>query len=132
MTIPAAKECPLERRAKLVLRRARDSGAEPDSLPPGTEYPLHRSPVVFGMSTAGLPDKRDHALYLDGLGRPHAYFELRDKDWWVCDESSPSGTWVGGAKVRERKLADGDRIALGAIGDPGADEGSGVVLEFSR
>jgi hypothetical protein len=128
--IPAAREVLREKRAKLVVVRALDHGNEPDKWPPGTELALDRSPVVFGLTDTGLPDKRDHALYLEGLGRPHAYFELRDKTWFVCDAGSTSGTWVARKKVTEHKLTDGDRIALGAIGDPNVDDGSGVVLEY--
>ena len=129
-SIPGPKEVLREKRAKLVVVRALDHGDEPSKLPPGTEFALDRSPVVFGLSDNGLPDKRDHALYLEGLGRPHAWFELRDKQWWVCDGNTASGTWVQRKKIGDHKLTDGDRIALGAIGDPNADDGSGVVLEY--
>ena len=44
----------------------------------------------------------------------------------------PSGTWVARKKVSEHKLAEGDRIALGPIGDPNVDDGSGIVLEFEK
>src|SRR5882724_8197500 len=123
MAIPPAKEVLRAHRGKLVVVRALDSGNEPSQLPPGTEFSLERSPVVFGLTDAGLPDKRDHAIYLEGLGRPHAYFELRERFWYVCDAGSSSGTWVARKKIGEHKLTDGDRIALGAIGDPNADDG---------
>ncbi len=48
----------------------------------------------------------------------------------MCDAGSSSGTWVTRKKIGDHKLTDGDRIALGKIGDPQADEGSGVVLEY--
>ena len=131
MPIPSAKDIPPDRKAKLKVVRASDQGREPDSVPPGTEYKLDTSPVVFGLNASGAA-KREHALYIEGLGRAHAYFELRERDWYVCDNGSPSGTWVARKKISEHKLSDGDRISLGPIGDPNADDGSGVVLEFSR
>ena len=131
MPVPPVKEVPREKRAKLVIVRALDNGSEPDKLPPGTEYALDTSPVVFGLNVTGAT-KREHALYIEGVGRAHAFFELRERDWYVCDNASPSGTWVSRKKVSEHKLAEGDRIALGPIGDPNADDGSGLVLEFQR
>jgi hypothetical protein len=131
MPVPPAKEVPRDKRSKLAIVRASDHGSEPDQLPPGTEYPLDTSPVVFGLSATGT-SKREHTLYLEGLARPHAYFELRDDGWWVCDAGSTSGTWVARKKVSAHKLANGERVALGSIGDPDADDGSGVVLEFNR
>jgi len=127
MPVPPAKEVPRDKRAKLVIARASDHGNEPDSLPPGTEYALDTSPVAFGLAAAGVA-KREHALYIDGIARNHAYFELRERDWFVVDTGG--GIWVARKKVSEHKLTDGDRVALGPIGDPNADDGSGIVFNF--
>jgi len=49
----------------------------------------------------------------NGVSRNHATIEFRDGEWWVVDHGSTNGTFVNGRMVKERLLADGDRISIG-------------------
>ncbi|GIW72435.1 MAG: hypothetical protein KatS3mg102_1977 [Planctomycetota bacterium] len=47
------------------------------------------------------------------MSRRHARFEARDGVVIVTDLNSSNGTWVNGERVRERRLAHGDRLRIG-------------------
>jgi hypothetical protein len=127
MAFPAPRECPPDRRARVVVVEI--SNKNPGVPPVGTEYVLDRSPFFFGLTRSCMPDPRDIAVRAHGMSRGHAYFELRDGGWWVHDNSSTNGTWVDGKPVRSSRVVDGNRVTLGAHGaDPPVD--SGVTFEF--
>ena len=49
----------------------------------------------------------------DGVSRQHARLTMRGSEVVLYDLGSRNGTFVNGAKVSERKLADGDKIQIG-------------------
>jgi hypothetical protein len=127
-----ARDCPPERRARVVLVAVvhADDNRKSATPPVGTSFILDHSPFYFGL-TRCLPDpERDVALFVEGLTRAHLSFELRDDRWWVRDNASTNGTWIDGARITRRKLTDGTRVTLGPLGDPREPGGTGVTLEF--
>jgi transcriptional regulator with GAF, ATPase, and Fis domain len=72
---------------------------------------------VFALGTERLTLGRDHgnAVHLRDLAvsRHHCVLEAGDGGFRLRDLDSRHGTFVNGMPVRERELADGDRITLG-------------------
>ena len=77
-------------------------------LPDGKRIPVGEDPVAIGR----LPEC-DVALSDPNVSRRHAEVRRRGNDFVVVDLGSTNGTRVNGAGVRERRLNDGDEIALG-------------------
>jgi len=78
------------------------------SLPDGRRIPVSEDPVSIGR----LPEC-DIVLSDPNVSRRHAEVRRRGNDFVVVDLGSTNGTKVNGAGVRERRLSDGDEIALG-------------------
>ncbi|MGH9224781.1 MAG: FhaA domain-containing protein [Acidimicrobiales bacterium] len=78
------------------------------SLPDGRRIPVGEDPVSIGR----LPEC-DVVLSDPNVSRRHAEVRRRGNDFVVVDLGSTNGTKVNGAGVRERRLNDGDEIALG-------------------
>ena len=78
------------------------------SLPDGRRIPVGEDPVSIGR----LPEC-DVVLSDPNVSRRHAEVRRRGNDFVVVDLDSTNGTKVNGAGVRERRLNDGDEIALG-------------------
>ena len=55
----------------------------------------------------------DICLDFENVSGKHCIFRLINGVWHVRDMGSTNGTTVNGARVKERRLADGDEIAVG-------------------
>ncbi len=68
-----------------------------------------------GVTTLGRTTDNTAAFPSDSnVSRYHAEIEWRDGDFWLIDLNSSNGTSLNGEAVRsDKKLADGDEIALG-------------------
>jgi diguanylate cyclase (GGDEF)-like protein len=50
----------------------------------------------------------------DGVSRQHARIRAEGPEQWTLEDmGSKNGTWVNGARIDKRALADGDRLTLG-------------------
>jgi len=74
----------------------------------GRRVALGDTPVVIGRSADA-----DVRLTDTSVSRRHAEVRRTGDTWTVVDLGSTNGTRVNGAGVRERRLADGDTIAVG-------------------
>lgn len=75
----------------------------------GKPHELTKSRVVLGRSKEAdirVPDQN--------VSRRHAEVRLEDDGYWVVDLGSMNGTVVNGKRVDRARLADEDRILLGA------------------
>ena len=72
------------------------------------EYPIDEDIATIG--------RRRHCSIVikdTGASRHHATIELTDGTYLLRDEGSSNGTLVGGERITEHKLRDGDRITIG-------------------
>ena len=79
-------------------------------LPGGTRITLADSVATIGRS----PDCTVH-LADTSVSRKHAEVRPDGDGWLLVDARSTNGTRVNGAKVGERRLADGDAITVGDV-----------------
>ncbi len=54
----------------------------------------------------------DVALPYSQISRQHAELRLIDGSWWIADLHSTNGLHIGGGRVGEHRLSNGDSIAL--------------------
>src|SRR5262245_43088995 len=59
-------------------------------------------------------ENNDLVLNDEKVSRWHAVLRKRDKRHLLVDLNSANGTFVGGQKVKEHLLEDGDSIAIGS------------------
>lgn len=86
-------------RASLLVIQGIDQGAR---------FEIGDAPVGIGRGA------RNEVRVLDTeASRQHAVVEFRDGRFTITDRNSSNGTFVNGAPVRTRELADGDQIQLG-------------------
>ena len=78
-------------------------------LPDGKRVSVGEDPV-----TVGRMPECDIVLADHNVSRRHAEVRRQDGGFVVVDLGSTNGTKVNGAGVRERRLADGDEITVGA------------------
>ena len=78
-------------------------------LPEGKRVSVGEDPVTIGR----MPEC-DIVLADHNVSRRHAEVRRQDGGFVVVDLGSTNGTKVNGAGVRERRLADGDEITVGA------------------
>jgi hypothetical protein len=78
-------------------------------LPDGRRIPLGEDPVSIGR----LQDC-DIAVGDPNVSRHHAEVRRVGNDFVVVDLGSTNGTRVNGLNVKERRLADGDEVTVGA------------------
>jgi adenylate cyclase len=64
-------------------------------------------------TTIGRIQDNSICLAFSNVSRHHAVIELGDSGFTVKDLKSGNGTFVNDERVRERALADGDRIQIG-------------------
>jgi diguanylate cyclase (GGDEF)-like protein len=76
----------------------------------GELYKLPQGRVV----RIGRSEGADICLDDDGVSRLHCSLEAHGADAILRDLGSHNGTFVGGERVTERKLVDGDRVQIGA------------------
>jgi hypothetical protein len=66
-----------------------------------------------GSATLGRSEEADFSLGDSRISRLHCRVEFAEGRWVARDLDSRNGTWVGGRKIREHPLADGETIVLG-------------------
>jgi transcriptional regulator with GAF, ATPase, and Fis domain len=77
--------------------------------PRGTQrFPVLDGPMLIGRGAGA--DVRLGDLSLSGR---HARIEPSGRGWKIVDEGSRNGTFVNDVLIKQRKLADGDRVRLG-------------------
>jgi hypothetical protein len=74
-----------------------------------------RSFSVRPGDTLGRSPERILTLRHPSVSRVHAHLEERDGTWYVVDDGSHNGTWVGGERVQRAALPDAAEFALGEI-----------------
>lgn len=74
-----------------------------------TEFPLE--PLSFVGRT---PDNQIR-LNKPAVSRRHAQLSQTENGWLLKDLQSENGTWVNGDRIRERLLAEGDRVQFGTV-----------------
>jgi len=74
-----------------------------------TEFPLE--PLSFVGRT---PDNQVR-LNKPAVSRRHAQLSQTENGWLLKDLQSENGTWVNGDRIRERLLAEGDRVQFGTV-----------------
>ncbi|MDP2308391.1 MAG: FHA domain-containing protein [Pseudomonadota bacterium] len=70
---------------------------------------------VGGTLTLGRSEKASIVLPEPAASRLHADIGETAGSYWVRDRGSSNGTWVNGRRVREKVLADGDRVRIGTV-----------------
>jgi hypothetical protein len=85
------------------------AGAGSIVLPSGDRVPLGRNVVTIGRSTSS-----DVVLDDSNVSRAHAEIRPEGDGWLVVDLDSTNGTRVNGSPIRQRRLSDGDQIAVGS------------------
>ncbi|BCW94077.1 MAG: hypothetical protein KatS3mg007_1971 [Thermoanaerobaculum sp.] len=81
----------------------------PDSAMVGKTIPLEAASFVLGRS----PDCQ-LAVQDKAMSRRHAELRLVDGTWLLADLGSANGVWVGGRRVAEHQLQNGESFRLGA------------------
>jgi len=106
--------------------RARTSVTVPSAAPgdlPKSSFMLVLTGTRFGelyKLPAGRPvrigrgEEADIRLDDEGISRLHCSLEARGAQAVLRDLGSQNGTYVGGDRIQERVLADGDRVQIGA------------------
>jgi len=74
-----------------------------------TDFPLE--PLSFVGRT---PDNQVR-LNKPAVSRRHAQLSQTENGWLLKDLQSENGTWVNGDRIRERLLAEGDRVQFGTV-----------------
>jgi len=90
--------------------------------PPGLLrfFPLGEPPtmtfhcLVAGATTIGRSEECVVAVPDCEMSRHHATIVPVDGAWHIVDKDSANGTYVGGERVRDRQLSDGELIRTGA------------------
>lgn len=65
--------------------------------------------------TIGRDPLTDFPIEEHVISRQHARIVLRGQELFIFDLDSKNGTFVNGQRIKEQRLRDGDRIALGTI-----------------
>lgn len=91
----------------VVLSLARLVAIDTDLGAP--EFPLE--PLSFVGRT---PDNQVR-LNKPAVSRRHAQLSQTENGWLLKDLQSENGTWVNGDRIRERLLAEGDRVQFGTV-----------------
>jgi len=77
-------------------------------LPDGGRVPLTGGPVLIGRATDATVRVSDSSV-----SRRHAEVRPAGDGWTLVDLGSTNGTRINGAPITERRLEDGDTIAVG-------------------
>jgi pSer/pThr/pTyr-binding forkhead associated (FHA) protein/tetratricopeptide (TPR) repeat protein len=89
--------------ARLELVSAHRMDPRTFDIPPG------------GTLTLGRSEKASIVLPEPAASRLHADVGETAGSYWVRDRGSSNGTWVNGRRIREKVLADGDRVRIGTV-----------------
>src|SRR2546428_4332350 len=112
--------------AKTADPRARTFVTVPSAAPgdlPKSSFMLVLTGTRFGelyklppgrVVRVGRGEEADIRLDDEGVSRVHCSLEARGPESVLRDLGSQNGTYVGGERVQERILVDGDRVQIGA------------------
>lgn len=95
---PASPSVPLEKGARLI-------GIEGTVV--GKVFPL------TGTVSLGRSPDRDIVIEDDAVSRRHCRIEEREDGYYIIDEGSTNGTFVGGVKITQERLKNGDILQIG-------------------
>ncbi len=95
---PAPPSIPLEKGARLI-------GIEGAVV--GKVFPL------TGTVSLGRSPDRDIVIEDDAVSRRHCRIEEREDGYYIIDEGSTNGTFVGGVKITQERLKNGDILQIG-------------------
>ena len=101
VTMPSAAPGDLPKSAFMLVLTGTRFG-ELYKLPPGRVVRIGRG------------DEADIKLDDEGISRVHCSLEARGAEAVLRDLGSQNGTYVGGERIQERVLVDGDRVQIGA------------------
>jgi len=101
VTMPSATPGDLPKSAFMLVLTGTRFG-ELYKLPPGRVVRIGRG------------DEADIKLDDEGISRLHCSLEARGAEAVLRDLGSQNGTYVGGERIQERVLVDGDRVQIGA------------------
>jgi len=101
VTMPSAAPGDLPKSAFMLVLTGTRFG-ELYKLPPGRVVRIGRG------------DEADIKLDDEGISRLHCSLEARGAEAVLRDLGSQNGTYVGGERIQERVLVDGDRVQIGA------------------
>src|SRR2546423_13528890 len=101
VTVPSAVPGDLPKNAFMLVLTGTRFG-ELYKLPPGRTVRIGRG------------EEAEIRLDDEGVSRLHCSLEARGAESILRDLGSQNGTYVGGDRVQERILADGDRVQIGA------------------
>ncbi|MBX3132552.1 MAG: FHA domain-containing protein [Gemmatimonadaceae bacterium] len=77
----------------------------------GTKFELHAA-----LTNIGRGDHNDIAIRDESISDSHAKIQKRADGWWVVDQGSTNGTYVGGRRVQgEQKLEGSPDLRFGGI-----------------
>lgn len=77
----------------------------------GTKFDLHSA-----LTNIGRGEHNDIAIRDESISDSHAKIQKRADGWWVVDQGSTNGTYVGGRRVQgEQKLEGAPDIRFGGI-----------------
>lgn len=112
-TLESTLEVTISRDMRSLIRQASEQHAlliVLDGPRLGTRSVLGETPVEIGRgSSCHL------ILDADSVSRRHARVEWLGKEHRIIDLGSTNGTFVNGDPVKERVLADGDRVGIGKV-----------------
>lgn len=74
-----------------------------------------REHALAPVTTIGRVADNSLQLQQASVSRHHAILRLDAEGWMIEDLKAENGTWVNGERVGERRLADGDRVNIGAV-----------------
>ncbi|HYD00516.1 MAG TPA: FHA domain-containing protein [Phycisphaerales bacterium] len=74
------------------------------------EFPFDKSNVIIGRDEAARL-----RIPLPSVSRKHCELSVDDDELVVKDLGSANGTYVNGAKVKERELSPGDLLTVGGV-----------------
>jgi hypothetical protein len=115
--LPTEGLCPEQVRARLEVPPTRgDSALLLDGFGVAHVVAVHHARGPIATATLGRSGTSDLAVAEATVSLAHALLEHRERSgaWFLVDEASENGTWVGDDRVERRfPLEHGDRISLG-------------------
>lgn len=108
MAIPSAPAEPAARPARAPLATLEIKNEGPLK---GTKFDLHSA-----LTNIGRGEHNDIAIRDESISDSHAKLQKRADGWWVVDQGSTNGTYVGGRRVQgEQKIEGAPDIRFGGI-----------------
>jgi pSer/pThr/pTyr-binding forkhead associated (FHA) protein len=105
---PAPEPAPAPRAGRVPLATLEIKAEGPLK---GTKFDLHSA-----LTNIGRGEHNDIAIRDESISDSHAKLQKRPDGWWVVDQGSTNGTYVGGRRVQgEQKLEGAPDLRFGGI-----------------